>query len=104
MRQAEENSTQINMLITACIKNDRQAQISLYKLYAKRMFNTSLRIVQDTMLAEDIVQESFLKAFRSLSGFRNEVPFEVWLKRIVINRSLDELRRKKEVLSLDDNP
>src|SRR5512136_394803 len=104
MSQINQRSLETDKLVIACRNNDRKAQISLYELYAKQMYNTSLRIVRDSMLAEDIVQESFLKAYKSLPGFRNEVPFVIWLKRIVINKSLDELRKNKhEVLSCDEN-
>jgi len=103
MNRVKETSFQIEELVKACLIKDRKAQIKLYELYAKKMYNVSLRIVQDTMLAEDVVQESFLKAFTSLAGFRNEVPFIAWLKRIVINKSLDELRKRKEFLPIDEN-
>jgi RNA polymerase sigma-70 factor (ECF subfamily) len=84
-------------LVKASKKNDRKAQIRLYELYSKTMYNTSLRIVKDTQWAEDITQESFLSAFSALKNFREEVPFGIWLRRIVINKSLDELRRQKPV-------
>jgi RNA polymerase sigma factor (sigma-70 family) len=90
-----ENPDLINELIAACKKNERQAQIRIYELFAKKMFNVSKRIVKDSLLAEDIVQESFLAAFTSLDSFRGEVPFESWLKRIVINRSIDQYRKQK---------
>jgi len=70
----------------------------LYELYVKTMYNTCLRIVKDKMSAEDIVQEAFLSAFLSMKDFRNEVPFEAWLRRIVINRSLDYCRKQKNAL------
>ncbi len=85
-------------LVKACKKDDRKAQIRLYELYSKTMFNTSLRIVKNTQLAEDIMQESFLSAYAALKNFRQEVPFGVWLRRIVINKSLDELRKQKPVI------
>lgn len=84
-------------LVKACKNNDRNAQIRLYEIYAKAMYNTSLRIVKDTQWAEDIMQESFISAFAALPNFREEVPFRVWLKRIVINKSIDELRKNKPV-------
>lgn len=59
------------------------------------MYNTSLRIVKDTFEAEDIMQEAFLKAFQSLSSYKAEANFGLWLKRIVVNLSLDSLRKKK---------
>jgi RNA polymerase sigma-70 factor (ECF subfamily) len=89
-------------LIDACRKGDRDAQFRIYKLYYKAMFNTSLRIVNDTAEAEDIMQESFLEAFQRLDSYAGQGSFGNWLKRIVINNSLDALRRTKEQVSLDE--
>ena len=60
------------------------------------MYNTSLRIVNNTAEAEDIMQESFLDAFRRLGSYTGEGSFGSWLKRIVINNSLDAIRKNKE--------
>ena len=89
-------------LIDACRKGDRNAQFKIYKLYYKAMFNTSLRIVNDTAEAEDIMQESFLDAFQRLHSYTGTGSFGSWLKRIVINRSLDYLRKLKDTVSIDD--
>ena len=51
-------------LIDGCKAGDQKAQFQIYKLYYKAMYNTSLRIVSDTMEAEDIMQEAFLVGFR----------------------------------------
>lgn len=82
-------------LIDKCLVNDRVAQAGIYKLYYRSMYNTSLRIVNRTDEAEDIMQEAFLTAFRKLDTYRGEVSFGTWLKRIVVNRSLDYLRKRK---------
>ncbi len=82
-------------IIDRCRKGDRQAQFQLYKLYYKPMYNISLRIVSDKMEAEDIMQESFLSAFKNINNYEGKVSFGAWLKRIVINRSLDYLKKKK---------
>ncbi len=66
------------------------------------MYNTSLRIVNDTAEAEDIMQESFLDAFQRLNSYSGEGSFGSWLKRIVINRSLDYLRKLKNTVSFDE--
>jgi RNA polymerase sigma-70 factor (ECF subfamily) len=62
------------------------------------MYNTSLRIVGNTMEAEDIMQESFLSAFEKIETYSGKVSFGAWLKKIVINRSLDALNRQKAIL------
>jgi len=82
-------------LIEACKKGERKAQFEVYKLYAKAMYNAAYRILNNSAEAEDIIQESFLKAFQKINSFSGDVSFGAWLKKIVINASLDELRRKK---------
>ena len=90
-------------LIGACRQNDRKAQLEIYKLYYKAMYNTSLRIVNDPMEAEDIMQDSFLDAFRKIDSYRGESSFGSWLKRIVINRSIDVVKRSRQVLSIEES-
>lgn len=89
-------------LIRGCQVNDRKAQFQVYKLYYKAMFNTAIRIVNDSAQAEDIMQEAFLEAFRKIDTYREEASFGSWLKRIVINKSIDEIRKAKDVISIDE--
>ncbi|MGB8492090.1 MAG: sigma-70 family RNA polymerase sigma factor [Bacteroidales bacterium] len=84
-------------LVDGCKTGDQKAQFQIYKLYYKAMYNTSLRIVNDTMEAEDIMQESFLSAFEKIDTYSGTVSFGAWLKKIVINRSLDALSKKKAI-------
>jgi RNA polymerase sigma-70 factor (ECF subfamily) len=90
-------------VIDACKAGDRNAQFRIYKLYYKAMYNTSLRIVNDTMEAEDIMQESFLQAFRRIESYTGEGSFGSWLKRIVTNKSLDAIRKRKNTVSIEDD-
>jgi RNA polymerase sigma-70 factor (ECF subfamily) len=82
-------------LLDRCKKGESRAQFEIYQLYYKPMYTSSLRIVGVAAVAEDIMQESFLAAFRKLDSWRGEVTFGAWLKKIVINRSLDYLRKQK---------
>ncbi len=68
------------------------------------MFNTALRIVKDSHWAEDIMQEAFLKAFTKLDSFKGEVTFGAWLKKIVVNQTLDNYKKinRNAMDSLDD--
>ena len=91
-------------LIERCRAGDRKAQFDIYKLYYKAMYNTSLRIVNNTQEAEDIMQESFISAFGNISDYNGMASFGTWLKKIVVNRSLDFLKRKKpELVVTDEN-
>jgi len=90
--------------IDRCRIGDQKAQFEIYRLYYKSMYNTSLRIVRDPQEAEDIMQESFLSAFRKINMYEGQVSFGAWLKRIVINNSLDALKKRKFLIEdLNDN-
>jgi RNA polymerase sigma-70 factor (ECF subfamily) len=81
--------------IERCKKGDTNAQFELYKAYYKPMYNVCLRMVGNAVEAEDVMQEAFLKAFTKIDTYEGKVSFGAWLKKIVINRSLDELKKRK---------
>ncbi|MCX6235742.1 MAG: sigma-70 family RNA polymerase sigma factor [Bacteroidetes bacterium] len=80
-------------LIEGCRTKDPRAQFEIYRLYYKNMYNTSLRIVNNTAEAEDVMQDSFLDAFQRIEDFKGTASFGAWLKKIVINNSLDALKK-----------
>lgn len=82
-------------LVERCKLGDSTSYETLYRQYAKAMYNTSLRIVNNTADAEDVLQEAFLDAFRSLNDFHYRSTFGAWLKKIVINKSINVLRKRK---------
>jgi len=82
-------------LIEKCKQNDSRAQMQLYDLYCKAMFNTAYNFIKDDAIAQDVMQEAFIKAFKKIDTFTGEATFGAWLKRIVVNQSLDYLKKKK---------
>jgi len=82
-------------LVERCRLGDRRSYGELYEKYARAMYNTSLRIVNHTADAEDVLQESFCDAFAALDSFAYKSTFGAWLKRIVINKSINALRKRK---------
>ena len=82
-------------LIDRCLDDDPLAQRQLYKLYAKAMFNTCYRITNNYDDAEDVLQEAFVSAFRNLKSYKRDATFGAWLKRIVINKSINFLKKRK---------
>ncbi len=82
-------------VIERCRKGDTKAQFELYKLYYKPMYNVCLRMVGNQVEAEDVMQEAFLNALTRIDTYEGKVSFGAWLKRIVINRSLDQLKKRK---------
>jgi RNA polymerase sigma-70 factor (ECF subfamily) len=94
------NASSVNLhseLIDGCRLGDQKAQFRIYKLYYKAMYNISLRIVNNPMEAEDIMQEAFLSAFEEISNYSGTVSFGAWLKSIVQNRSIDSLRKNSKM-------
>ncbi|MBN2481662.1 MAG: RNA polymerase sigma factor [Bacteroidales bacterium] len=82
-------------LIERCRKGERKAQEQLYRQYFKAMYNISFRLLNNQVEAEDVMQEAFLTAFLKIEEYRGTVSFGSWLKRIVINKSIDVLRLKR---------
>jgi len=90
-------------LVAQCRNGSRKAQFELYTLYAKAMYNVALRILNHAAEAEDVLQEAFLDAFTRLENFRGETTFGLWMKQIVINKSINLLRKRKaELVTIED--
>ena len=70
-----------------------------YELYALRLYNTAYRMLGRAEDAEDVLQESFLEAFRNLHQFEGRASMGSWLHRIVVNRSVNMLRSRKLLLT-----
>ena len=82
-------------LIERCRAGDQAAHHRLYKLYARAMYNVGYRIVRDEEEAQDVLQEAFVSAFRNLDSYRGDAAFGSWLKRIVVNKALNAVGRRK---------
>lgn len=82
-------------LVEACKRGDRQAQFRLYQLYSRAMYNICLRMLGDEAAAEDALQESFVNAFRNLTKFEGRSSFGAWIKRIVVNKCLSLINKRK---------
>ncbi|MDX2415670.1 MAG: sigma-70 family RNA polymerase sigma factor [Bacteroidales bacterium] len=91
MKMTRENTDIINR----CREGDPKAQFLLYKNFSKAMYNIAIRFLNNNMDAEDILQESFVKAFENIKDLEDSRAFGSWLKRIVINNCLTQLRKNK---------
>lgn len=96
-------TTTTDSLIERCKQGDQKAQHTLYNKYIRAMYRVALRITGDSMEAEDVLQEAFVRAFRNLHSFKGDATFGAWLKRIVINTSINHLKKRKtEFVGLED--
>lgn len=68
----------------------------MYRKYAQGMYCVAMRFVKNSADAEDITQEAFIRAFQKIEQFEGNVAFGAWLKRIVVNRSIDFLKARKQ--------
>jgi len=82
-------------LVEHCKRGDNLAYKQLYQQYSRAMYNTCLRILNSEAEAEDVLQESFIDAFKNLGGFEYRTSFGGWLKQICVNRSIDQLKKRK---------
>jgi len=97
-----ENKEDVLEIIEGCKNNDRKYQHLLYKLTYKTMYNTCLRYSKDKDEAKDLLQEGYLKIFAELESFSFSGAFMGWIKRIMINNAIANLRKNKN-FKIDDN-
>jgi RNA polymerase sigma factor (sigma-70 family) len=76
-------------------RGDGAAFEQIYRRYSRAAFSLALRLCGRSDMAEDVVQEAFLKAMEKLSSYRGDAPFGAWLKRLVANSAIDRLRAEK---------
>jgi DNA-directed RNA polymerase specialized sigma24 family protein len=81
--QCSPSSGYQNDLIEACKRGDHKAQLMVYKLYCKPVYNICLQIVNDPAVAEDIMHESFLSAFENISSYCGDTSFSSWLNKFI---------------------
>jgi RNA polymerase sigma factor (sigma-70 family) len=82
-------------LIGRCLRGDNLGYRELYQRYSKAMFNTCLRLLNNVAEAEDVLQDSFIEAFKNLHNFEHRTSFGGWLKQICVNRSINQLKKRK---------
>ncbi len=88
-----------------CIEGDQRAQQKLFEMYASKMMGVCLRYMKDQAQAEDVLQDGFVKVFTKLEKYTGNGSLEGWVRRIMVNTALDELRKTnkfKTNVSMDD--
>lgn len=82
-------------LVAAARKGDRAAFGRLVECHARQVFRVCFRVTGSEAMAEDAVQETFIRAWRKLAGFDGRSAFSTWLHRVAVNAALEQLRREK---------
>ncbi len=92
-------------LIFECTKENAKAQRILFDKYSKKMFAVCMRYAKNAQQAEDVLQDGFVKVFSNIKNFKQEGSLEGWIRRIMVNTSLDQIRKNEKFsndYSLDD--
>lgn len=85
----------IAQIIAGCKTGNRKDQSALYQQYVRGMYQVAKRITGDAAEAEDVLQHAFVKVFRSINTYDGQSTIGAWIKRIVVNQSIDALRKRK---------
>ncbi len=99
---AESVLEDLKKIIKDCASGDSKAQETLYTLFAPEMFGVCLRYAKDRAEAEDNLQEGFVKVFTHINKFRHEGSLEGWIRRIMVNVSLERYRKQKMLYPVED--
>ncbi len=100
----DSNYENLNSIIRGCIDKEERAQEELYKIYFGYALSVALLYSNNRNDANEVVNDSFIKIFKQIKRFDLSLSFKAWLRRIVINTSLDKIRKENKGLILDDAP
>jgi RNA polymerase sigma-70 factor (ECF subfamily) len=92
-------------LIIECVNGNARAQRLLFDKFARKMFSVCLRYAKNEEQAEDVLQDGFVKVFGKLKDFKREGSLEGWIRRIMVNTALDQIRKNNKQLgdtNIDD--
>lgn len=82
-------------LVDGCLAQDRRAQQRVYEVFYGKMMAVCMRYTKNTDQAKDILQDGFIKVFRSMDSYNKAGSFEGWIRRIIVNTAIDHFRRSK---------
>lgn len=97
-----ETLEDLKKIISDCAAGKVRAQEQLYRMFAPKMYGVCLRYSRDNTEAEDNLQEGFIKVFSSIKSFRHEGSFEGWMRRIMVNVSLEKFRKQQMLFPVED--
>ena len=89
-------------VLEGCIRKERRFQKMLYDTYSSRMLGLCVRYAKSHPLAEDLLQEGFIRVFSNIKMFRFEGSFEGWMKRIIVNTVVENLRQSVKMYSIEE--
>jgi len=92
----------LDEIIKGCVRGNRDSQGKLYQMFSGKMYGVCLYYSKDQTEAEDILHEGFLKVFNYISQYKGEGSFEGWIRRIMVNTSLEKYRKQNILYPVGD--
>jgi RNA polymerase sigma-70 factor (ECF subfamily) len=90
-----------DQLVKLCIKGDRKGQKILYDTYSRRMYSICLRYCSDPAAAADALQNGFIRVYKYIDKYNETGNLSAWIRRIVVNSCLDEIRKRGRHFSVE---
>ncbi|MFW5877694.1 MAG: RNA polymerase sigma factor [bacterium] len=90
-------------IIKGCKEGNRYSQEELYRILSPGMYAVCLHYASDEDEASDFLQEGFIRVFSKITSFRGEGSFEGWVRKIMVNTSLQLLRKKRQMFVLNED-
>jgi len=99
-----ENKQELKIIVEGCVKGKRKYQKKLFELFYGKMMGVCLRYAKNSDEAKDMVQNGFIKVFAKLNVYNFSGSLEGWIRRIMVNTAIDQIRKnKKDPFSIDDD-
>lgn len=99
-----ENKQELKIIVEGCVKKKRKYQKKLFELFYGKMMGVCLRYAKNSDEAKDMVQNGFIKVFAKLEVYNFSGSLEGWIRRIMVNTAIDQIRKnKKDPFSIDDD-
>lgn len=98
-----ESQEDVKLIVEGCIQGDRNSQQLLYKATYGKMLGMCMRYARDKDEAKDFLHDGFLKVFEKIKNFKQTGSIEGWIRRIIVNNTIDCIRKKNKMCFNSDS-
>ena len=99
-----ETKEELQIIVDGCIKGKRKYQKQLFEMFYGKMMAVCMRYAKDQDEAQDMVQNGFIKIFKKLDVYNFEGSLEGWIRRIMVNTAIDQIRKnKRDPFSIEED-
>ncbi|MEP6950804.1 MAG: RNA polymerase sigma factor [Ginsengibacter sp.] len=92
-----------NEIISRVLQSEKNLYANIVRRYNQRLYRVGMSIINDDAEVEDVMQVAYIKAYENLGKFEFKSAFSTWLTRILINESLLRMKKRKQILNINDD-